>query len=362
MSCGLYSAKIYASHSPFYDNGIKIMRANGQKIEAEIEEKIEAYIDSDEDLPLAQREAMGDVVDYAAGRNRYIGYLMTIPTRAFNGYKVGLDCANGASWNIARAVYEALGAKVYVINNTPDGVNINKNCGSTHMEDLQKYVVDNGLNVGFAYDGDADRCLCVDEKGRVVNGDHVMFLCGKYLKEEGLLDGNTIVTTIMSNMGLYKACEAIGIRTEKTAVGDKYVAENMMANGYVLGGEQSGHIIFGKYATTGDGILTSLMVMQTMIEKKLPLSMLADEMKLYPQVLKNVVVADKAAVKANASVKAAVMKAARELGTDGRILVRESGTEPKIRVMVEASTPQLCEAYVDSVISVIRDEGLAVEE
>ncbi|MCR4730310.1 MAG: phosphoglucosamine mutase [Saccharofermentans sp.] len=359
FDCGIM---ISASHNPFYDNGIKIMRANGQKIEAEIEEKIEAYIDGEiEEIPLAEREAIGNVIDYAAGRNRYIGYLMTVPTRAFNGMKVGLDCANGASWNIARSVFEALGAKVYIINNTPDGLNINTNCGSTHIENLKKYVLDNGLNVGFAYDGDADRCLCVDELGNEVNGDQIMYLCGKYLKESGKLDGNTIVTTIMSNMGLYKACEAIGIRTEKTAVGDKYVAENMMQNGFVLGGEQSGHIIFAKYATTGDGILTSLMVLMTMLEKKLPLSMLAGEMKMFPQCLKNVVVKDKEEAQKNPAVLKGVEEVNKALGGDGRMLLRASGTEPKIRVMVEAKTDELCEKYVDQLIAVIKEQGLAAD-
>ena len=359
FDCGIM---ISASHNPFYDNGIKIMRANGQKIEPEIEEKIEAYIDGEiEEIPLAEREAIGNVIDYASGRNRYIGYLMTIPTRAFNGMKVGLDCANGASWNIARSVFEALGAKVYVINNTPDGLNINTNCGSTHIDTLKKYVVDNGLNVGFAYDGDADRCLAVDELGNEVNGDQIMYLCGKYMKESGKLDGNTIVTTIMSNMGLYKACEAIGIRTEKTNVGDKYVAENMMANGFVLGGEQSGHIIFAKYATTGDGILTSLMVLMTMLEKKLPLSMLAGEMKMFPQCLKNVVVKDKEEAQKNPAVLKGVEEVNKALGGDGRILLRASGTEPKIRVMVEAKTDEICEENVDKLIAIIKEQGLTAE-
>ncbi|MBR3463271.1 MAG: phosphoglucosamine mutase [Saccharofermentans sp.] len=359
FDCGIM---ISASHNPFYDNGIKIMRANGQKIEPEIEEKIEAYIDGEiEEIPLAEREAIGNVIDYAAGRNRYIGYLMTIPTRAFNGMKVGLDCANGASWNIARSVFEALGAKVYVINNTPDGLNINTNCGSTHIDTLKKYVVDNGLNVGFAYDGDADRCLAVDELGNEVNGDQIMYLCGKYMKESGKLDGNTIVTTIMSNMGLYKACEAIGIRTEKTNVGDKYVAENMMANGFVLGGEQSGHIIFAKYATTGDGILTSLMVLMTMLEKKLPLSMLAGEMKMFPQCLKNVVVKDKEEAQKNPAVLKGVEEVNKALGGDGRILLRASGTEPKIRVMVEAKTDEICEENVDKLIAIIKEQGLTAD-
>ncbi len=360
FDCGIM---ISASHNPFYDNGIKIMRANGQKIEAEIEEQIEAYIDAETDeIPLAEREAIGNVIDYASGRNRYIGYLMTIPTRGFNGMKVGLDCSNGASWNIARSVFEALGAKVYVVGNNPDGLNINRDCGSTHMDSFRKFVVDNGLNVGFAYDGDADRCLAVDELGNEVNGDQIMYLCGKYMKEQGQLDGNTIVTTIMSNMGLYKACEAIGIRTEKTKVGDKYVAENMMANGFMIGGEQSGHIIFGKYATTGDGILTSLMVLGTMLDKKLPLSMLAGEMKMFPQCLKNVVVKDKEEAQKNAKVLEATEKVTKELGGDGRILLRASGTEPKIRVMVEAKTDEICEKYVDEVIEVIKAEGLIADQ
>ncbi|MBQ6377077.1 MAG: phosphoglucosamine mutase [Lachnospiraceae bacterium] len=359
FDCGIM---ISASHNPYYDNGIKIMRANGQKIEPEIEEKIEDYIDGiTPELPYAKRDNIGSTIDFSAGRNRYIGYLMTIPTRAFKGKRVGLDCANGSSSAIAKSVFEALGAKTFVINNSPDGLNINRGCGSTHIEGLQNYVVENGLDVGFAYDGDADRCLAIDEKGNIVNGDHIMFMCGKYLRECGQLDDDMVVTTVMSNLGLYKALEANGMKYQQTAVGDKYVAENMMENGYAIGGEQSGHIIFSKYATTGDGILTSLMVMQTMIEKKLPLSMLAGEMKMFPQVLKNVVVHNKAEAQANPKVQEAVKAVAEALGSDGRILVRESGTEPKIRVMVEAKTNELCEQYVDSVVKVIRDEGLAVE-
>ena len=359
FDCGIM---ISASHNPFYDNGIKIMRANGQKIEPEIEEKIEEYIDGlIEELPYATDDAIGRSIDYSAGRNRYIGYLMTIPSRAFNGKRVALDCANGASSMIAKSVFEALGAKTFVINNQPDGVNINDHCGSTHMEALQKFVVENGLDVGFAYDGDADRCLAVDERGKIVNGDQIMFLCGKYLRENGNLDHDMIVTTVMSNLGFYKTCDSVGLKYQQTAVGDKYVAENMMANGYVLGGEQSGHIIFGKYATTGDGILTSLMVMQTILEKKMPLSMMADEMKIFPQVLKNVVVHDKAQARENEKVKAAVKAAEEGLGDSGRILVRESGTEPKMRVMVEAATLEECEKWVDSVVKVIRSEGLAVQ-
>ena len=359
FDCGIM---ISASHNPFYDNGIKIMRANGQKIEADIEEKIEAYMDGEsEEIPLAEREKMGNVIDYAGGRNRYIGYLMTVPTRAFNGMKVGLDCANGASWNIARAVYEALGAKVYVTNNTPDGVNINENCGSTHIDGLRKFVLDNGLNVGFAYDGDADRCLAVDENGNVVNGDHIMYICGKYLKEEGLLDGNTVVTTVMSNMGLYKALDALDIRTEKTLVGDKYVAENMMTNGFVLGGEQSGHIIFGKYATTGDGILTSLMVMMTMLDKKMPLSMLAEGMKMYPQVLKNVIVTDKDETMNSPLVIKAVSDMEEKLGANGRVLLRKSGTEPVLRVMSEAIDAGDCAYAVDYIIEAMNKAGKLIK-
>ncbi len=359
FDCGIM---ISARHNPFYDNGIKIMRANGQKIEPEIEERIEAYIDGEiPEIPYALREKIGSSIDFSAGRNRYIGYLMTIPTRSFKGKRVGLDCANGSSSAIAKSVFEALGAKTFVLNNTPDGTNINRGCGSTHIEALQNFVQDNSLDVGFAYDGDADRCLAVDENGKVVNGDHIMFLCGKYMKETGQLDDDMVVTTVMSNLGLYKALEANGMKYQQTAVGDKYVAENMMENGYAIGGEQSGHIIFSKYATTGDGILTSLMVMQTMIEKKLPLSALAGEMKMYPQILKNVRVRDKEEVAKNPKLQAAAKRVGDALGNDGRILLRPSGTEPKIRVMVEAKTNEICEKYVDEVIAVIREEGLAVE-
>ncbi len=358
FDCGIM---ISASHNPFYDNGIKIMRANGQKIEPEIEEKIEDYIDGKiPEIPYAHREKIGRTIDFSAGRNRYIGYLMAIPTRSFKGLRVGLDCSNGSASSIAKSVFDALGAKTYVLNNAPNGMNINSNCGSTHIEVMQNFVNDNGLDVGFAYDGDADRCLAVDDKGNVVTGDHIMYVCGKYLKEMGQLDDDMVVTTVMSNLGLYKALDAAGMKYQQTAVGDKYVAENMLTNGYAIGGEQSGHIIFSKYATTGDGILTSLMIMQTMIEKKQPLSVLASEMKVYPQILKNVRVADKAAAQANPKVQAAVQAAADALGNDGRILVRESGTEPKIRVMVEAKTYDICEEHVDRVIRVIEAEGLAL--
>ncbi|HIX78058.1 MAG TPA: phosphoglucosamine mutase [Candidatus Fusicatenibacter merdavium] len=358
FDCGIM---ISASHNPFYDNGIKIINGAGQKMEASVEEQIETYIDEGvPEIPFAVREKIGRTVDFSAGRNRYIGHLISLPTRSFKGKRVGLDCANGSASAIAKSVFDAVGAKTYVIHNEPDGTNINTNCGSTHIEELQRFVRENQLDVGFAYDGDADRCIAVDEKGNVVDGDLIMYVCGKYLKEEGRLNQDTIVTTVMSNLGLYKACDRAGIRYEKTAVGDKYVCENMMANGYSLGGEQSGHIIFSKHATTGDGILTSLMVMEVLMERKLPLSVLASEVTIYPQLLKNVRVEDKAAARENEAVKAAVKKVEEALGDDGRILVRESGTEPVIRVMVEASTDELCEKHVNDVIEVMNREGLVV--
>ena len=356
FDCGLM---ISASHNPYYDNGIKVINSEGHKMEAEVEAKIEAYIDGEiDEIPLATKENIGRTVDYAAGRNRYIGHLISLATRSFKDMRVGLDCANGSSSSVAKSVFDALGAKTYVINNEPNGVNINTNCGSTHIEVLQEYVKEKHLDVGFAYDGDADRCIAVDENGNVVDGDRIIYVCGKYLMEQGKLKDNTVVTTIMSNLGLYKACDKIGMKYEQTAVGDKYVYENMLKNGYVLGGEQSGHIIFSKHARTGDGILTSLMVMEAIIEKKQTLGTLADEVKIFPQLLKNVRVKDKKTALDNATVQAAVEKTAEELGTDGRILVRESGTEPVIRVMVEAASDEICEKYVDSVVKVIESEGL----
>ena len=359
FDCGIM---ISASHNPYYDNGIKIINGKGHKLEATIENLIEQYIDGLTDpIPYATKDAIGRTVDFAMGRNRYIGYLMSIPTRAFKDLKVGLDCANGSSSAIAKSVFDALGAQTYVINNEPDGTNINTNCGSTHIEVLQKYVVDNGLDIGFAYDGDADRCIAVDHKGNVVDGDKIMYVCGKYLKEQGRLKDDTVVTTVMSNLGLYKSLEREGMKYEQTAVGDKYVAENMMENGYSLGGEQSGHIIFSRYAATGDGILTSLMVMEACVEKKATLCDLAREMKVYPQLLRNVRVADKKTARENPKVVAAVEEVAKKLGSDGRILVRESGTEPLIRVMVEAGTDELCLENVDHVVKVMESEGLLID-
>ncbi|MBQ1396136.1 MAG: phosphoglucosamine mutase [Eubacterium sp.] len=355
FDCGIM---ISASHNPFYDNGIKLVNNNGEKMDEETILKVEDYIDGKlPEIPLAKREELGCTVDYVAGRNRYIGYLISLVRTSFSGVKVGLDCANGASWSIAKAVFDALGAKTYVINAEPDGYNINTDCGSTHIEHLQRFVVEKGLDVGFAYDGDADRCICVDENGNVVTGDHILYIYGLYMKERGKLVNNTVVTTVMSNFGLYKALDKVGIDYEKTKVGDKYVYENMVTNGHRIGGEQSGHIIFTKYATTGDGILTSLKMMEVMIEKGKPMSVLAAPVVFYPQVLKNVRVLSKPDAQNDPDVQAAVAKVAEELGDTGRILVRESGTEPVIRVMVEAPSHEICEKYVDDVIDVIRAKG-----
>ena len=355
FDCGIM---ISASHNPYYDNGIKLINSNGEKMDEETILKIEAYIDGlSGEIPFATRENIGRTVDYAMGRNRYIGYLISLATRSYKNKKVGLDCANGSAWMIAKSVFDALGAKTYVINNEPDGTNINTNCGSTHIEGLQKLVKEKGLDVGFAFDGDADRCLCVDENGNVVNGDMIIYIYGCYLKERGKLAGNKVVTTVMSNFGLYKALDEAGIEYEKTAVGDKYVYENMSANGYRVGGEQSGHIIFRKYATTGDGILTAIKMMEVMLEKKKTLAELAAPVPVYPQVLKNIRVTDKAAAQNDPDVQAAVKAVGEKLGADGRILVRESGTEPVVRVMVEAGEEALCEKYVDEVIDVIVKKG-----
>ena len=360
FDCGIM---ISASHNPYYDNGIKVINGSGYKMEAEVEEKIEAYIDGETgEIPFAKREKIGRTVDYAIGRNRYIGYLISLATRSFKKVKFGLDLANGSATTIAKGVFDALGAKTYVISNEPDGTNINAGCGSTHIEKLQKFVVENGLDGGFAYDGDADRCMAVDEKGNLVDGDKIMYLCGVYMKKRGELNNNTVVTTIMSNLGLYKAFDRAGIQYEKTKVGDKYVYENMMANGHSIGGEQSGHIIFSKHATTGDGVLTSLKVMEVMLESKEPLSELLKDIVIYPQVLKNVRVADKKQVREDADVRAAIDEASAALGDNGRILVRESGTEPVMRVMAEAASDEICHEYVDKIIDVIRAKGYMTEQ
>ena len=364
FDCGVM---ISASHNPYYDNGIKLLNSHGEKMDEETISYVESYLDGDlnlfgnhyTEIPFATRENIGRTVDYVSGRNRYIGYLISLGMYSFKGVKVGLDCANGASWNIAKSVFDALGAKTYVINAEPDGTNINRNAGSTHIEHLQKFVKDNGLDVGFAYDGDADRCLCVDENGDVVTGDHILYILGNYMKEKGQLDNNTVVTTVMSNFGLYKAFDEKGIGYAKTKVGDKYVYEYMVQNGCRVGGEQSGHIIVSQYATTGDGILTSLKIMEVMMAKKRKLSKLCEGLTIYPQVLKNVRVHSKPEAQNDPAVQAAVAAVADALGDTGRILVRESGTEPVIRVMVEAPTKDQCQKYVDSVVDVICAQGHA---
>ena len=358
FDCGIM---ISASHNPYYDNGIKLLNTNGEKMDEETILKVEDYLDGKSFVPLAEGHDIGRTVDYVAGRNRYIGYLISMSKFSFKNVKVGLDVANGAAWQIAKSVFDALGARTYVMNDSPDGYNINTDCGSTHIEHLQKFVVENKLDVGFAYDGDADRCLCVDEKGNVVTGDHILYIYGLYMKERGKLLNNKVVTPVMSNFGLYKALDKVGIEYEKTKVGDKDVYENMVQNGHRIGGEQSGHIIFTKYATTGDGILTSLKMMEVMLAKEKPMSELAAPVVFYPQVLKNVRVKSKPDAQNDPDVQAAVAAVAKALGDDGRILVRESGTEPVIRVMVEAGSDEVCEKYVDQVIDVIKAKGHMAE-
>ncbi len=365
FDCGVM---ISASHNPYYDNGIKLLNSRGEKMDEKTIELIEEYLDGNLEIfghkyssvPFAKRTYIGKTVDYVAGRNRYVGYLISLGLYSFRGIKVALDCANGASWSIAKAVFEALGAETRVINASPDGFNINENAGSTHIEGLQKYVVENGMNVGFAYDGDADRCLCVDENGNVVNGDHILYIYGRYMKKRDKLLNNTVVTTVMSNFGLYKAFDELGINYAKTKVGDKYVYEYMTEHDCRLGGEQSGHIIFSKYATTGDGILTSLKIMEAMIANKAKLSELAAPLKIYPQMLINVRVASKPEAQNDPIVKAKVEEVAEKLGNTGRILVRESGTEPVIRVMVEAEDEAICKEYCMAVVNTIKARGHAV--
>lgn len=365
FDCGVM---ISASHNPYYDNGIKLLNGSGEKMDENTISFIEDYLDGRlsvfgrewEEVPYARKDKIGCTVDYVAGRNRYVGYLISLGMYSFKGMRVGLDCANGSSWNIARSVFDALGAKTYVIGDKPNGLNINQGVGSTHIEALQKLVLEKGLDVGFAYDGDADRCLCVDEKGNVITGDHILYIYGRYMKERGKLLKNTVVTTVMSNFGLYKAFDEIGINYAKTNVGDKYVYEYMVNNGCRIGGEQSGHIIFSKYATTGDGILTSLKIMQVLMDRRKPLSELAAPLVIYPQVLENVRVSDKKAAQDDPDVQAAVRAVADKLGDAGRILVRESGTEPVVRVMVEAQSEELCRKFVGEVVGVIREKGYEI--
>ena len=359
FDCGIM---ISASHNPYYDNGIKLLNAKGEKMEDEVIELVEAYLDGEvevfgekyNELPFAEKENIGRSVDYIAGRNRYVGYLISLGMYSFRGKKVGLDCANGSSWNIARSVFEALGATVYVIGAEPDGTNINLDIGSTHIEKLQSFVREKGLDVGFAFDGDADRCIAVDEKGDVVDGDSILYIYGKYMKERGRLEKNTVVTTVMSNFGLFKAFDELGIDYAKTGVGDKYVHEYMMQNGCVIGGEQSGHIIFSQYATTGDGILTALKVMQVMMSKKKKLSELTAGFTVYPQVLINVRVSDKKQALEDKGVIDAYNQAEKTLAGNGRILLRESGTEPVIRVMTECIDEKLCRQCAESVAEAVK--------
>ena len=358
FDCGIM---VSASHNPFYDNGIKVMDGNGHKISADVEAAMEKYIDGNMgELPFAFQDKVGVAKDYAIGRNRYVGYLISLATRSYDGMRIGLDCANGSSFSIAKSVFDALGAKTYVVGNEPDGTNINMACGSTHIENLKKLVREKNLDCGFAFDGDADRCIAVDENGMEVHGDYVLYVCGKYLKECGKLQNNTVVATIMSNHGLFKAMKREDINVCVTTVGDKYVNEAMVANGYVLGGEQSGHIIFSKHATTGDGILTAIMLMEVILEKKQSLGTLCRGMQMFPQLLKNVRVADKPAAVNNPKVQEEVQKITAALGDNGRILLRESGTEPVVRVMVEAGTDELCQRYVDQMIQVMKSENLII--
>lgn len=359
FDCGIM---ISASHNPFFDNGIKLINSQGEKMEVAVINEVEKYLDGEYgDIPYATGENIGRVIDHAAGRNRYIGYLVTLATHSYKGMKIGLDCANGSTWMIAKSIFDALGAETHVINNTPDGINVNTNCGSTHIEHLQEYVKAHKLDAGFAFDGDADRCLAVDENGDLVDGDKILYIYGCYLKEKGMLTNNTVVTTVMSNFGLYKAFDEVGIAYEKTAVGDKYVYENMRQNGHLIGGEQSGHIIFSKYATTGDGLLTAIKLMEVILTKKQPLSVLAEPMRVYPQVLKNVRVTDKDSAMNDPDVQAAVDAVTESLGSQGRILLRKSGTEPVLRVMVEAPSKELCAEKVDGVIEVMAKKGLLIE-
>ncbi|MDY4899094.1 MAG: phosphoglucosamine mutase [Eubacteriales bacterium] len=363
FDCGVM---ISASHNPYYDNGIKLVDCGGVKMDDETIRKIEMYIDGDlkslgiegDDLPLAHRDAVGRSIDYAAGRNRYIGYLISLASESFKDYRVGLDCANGSAWMIARSVFEALGAKTFVINAEPDGTNINRDAGSTHIEGLRRFVIENHLDAGFAYDGDADRCIAVDENGNEVNGDHIIYIFGKALKDEGRLINNKVVTTVMSNMGLYRALREAGIEYEQTTVGDKYVYENMTQNGHIVGGEQSGHIILSKYATTGDGILTSIKLMETVVKKKTTLGKLAEPVVIFPQVTQNIRVVNKKKVTGDPRVIAAAEKIAAELGESGRILIRESGTEPVVRFMVESESKEQCNRYTEVMCNLVRELGL----
>ena len=359
FDCGIM---ISASHNPFYDNGIKLINSNGEKMEQAVIDALEAYLDGDEEAPLATRENIGRTVDYSAGRNRYLGYLISLSTRSYKNYRVGLDCANGSTWMMAKNVFDALGAKTYVINNEPNGININEGCGSTHIDVLRQHVLQNDLDVGFSFDGDGDRCLAIDRTGKLIDGDLILYIYGCYMKERGKLINNTIVTTVMSNLGLYKALDRAGIDYVQTAVGDKYVYECMRENGHRIGGEQSGHIIFSKYATTGDGLLTAIKLMEVMLEKHMTLGELSEDVKIYPQVLKNVRLLDKETVLSDPDVIKAIEQNEKALGDNGRILVRKSGTEPLIRVMVEAPADEDCHRHADDILRVMKEKGYIANE
>ena len=366
FDCGVM---ITASHNPFYDNGIKIINGQGEKLEDGIAVLCEAYLDGDlkklgiegDDLPFAEQDKIGCITDYSSGRNRYIAYLISLARHSMKPLRIGLDTANGASWMIAKSVFDALGAQTYVINNNPDGLNINRDAGSTHMEKFCEYVRENHLDVGFAFDGDADRCLAVDEAGKVVDGDKIIYLLANKLKAEGALDNDTVVTTIMSNSGLTKALKAIGIRNVQTNVGDRFVFERMQQEGYVLGGEQSGHIIIKKYATTGDGVLTAIMIAETMLESKESLSKLVAPVKPLPQKTRNVRVTSKDAAINDEEVQKRYKEINEEIGDNGRILLRKSGTEPVIRIMVEYPNLEGCEDYIEKLYVVLKKRGLICE-
>ena len=356
FDCGVM---ISASHNPFTDNGIKLVNRRGEKINDDTIAVIEAYLDGDTDgLPLAAGADVGRIIDYAAGRNRYVGHLISLAAHSYKDFRVGLDCANGSAWMIGRAVFEALGAKTFVTGDTPDGLNINVDCGSTHIERLKRLVKEHHLDVGFAFDGDADRCIAVDERGNEVNGDHILYILGKALREQGALANNTVVTTVMSNMGLYRALEEAGIDFVQTTVGDRFIYENMIQNGHVIGGEQSGHVILRKYATTGDGLLTAIMVMERIVESKLPLSKLAEPVVMYPQITQNLRVPDKDAVLNHPAVKEKLAECNARLGSNGRMLLRKSGTEPVVRVMAEAAEEETCREYIEEMAAVIEGTGL----
>lgn len=360
FDCGIM---ISASHNPYYDNGIKLVNRLGEKMEDDVLDRIEAYLDGKEpDVPFAKRDRIGKVMDYSAGRDRYIDHLLSASSHSFGGLRIALDCANGSAFAIAKRVFEALGAETTAIGTEPNGLNINENVGSTHIETLAAYAKEHHPDVCFAFDGDADRCLAVDEQGNVVNGDHILYIFAEEMARRGTLVNNTVVTTVMSNMGLYRALDRAGIRYVQTKVGDKFVYENMQETGNCVGGEQSGHIILKEYATTGDGILTAIKLTDVMLDCKMPLSRLASPVVMYPQVLINLRVRDKSGATHHPAVTQAVAQAAETLGTSGRILLRESGTEPVVRVMVEAPDRALCERTAQSVANVIRSTGLTVEE